>query len=96
MNEEDERAARLEQAKELIKAGKFEIGNEAANAGSDKVRAIAGHRPGCIIFQWSRSGVGFGELTLAVRDGKLHVDTESMGDEFCLDVLAQALREVEK
>jgi hypothetical protein len=43
----------------------------------------------------SRQGVGFGELTLTAKGGRLVADTETMGDEFCLDVVRQALRERE-
>ena len=44
-------------------------------------------------FEWSRKGVGFGQLTLAMREGKFVVDTERMDPEFCAEVIAQAIRE---
>lgn len=57
----------------------------------DRVRA---HRiPGGILFAWTRKGVGFGELTMRVTRGKLVVDTECMGPDFCSGVVRQAISE---
>jgi hypothetical protein len=95
----------LETAKRLVAQGKMLIANEAASQpGSVHVRAYARHKPkshpyderGVLVLQWSRKGVGFGELTLTAKDGKLYADTEHMGDAFVLDILAQALREREE
>lgn len=46
-----------------------------------------------VVFNWSRPGVGFGKITLWNEDGVLHIDTEEMDNEFCLDVLKQVLEE---
>jgi len=51
------------------------------------------HIPGGIGFQWTRPGVGFGELILLAKHGKLVVYAECMGEEFCLDVIKQAFEE---
>lgn len=88
--------AALKRAKKLIAEGKVVIGNEAAKAGANEVVVRPGWRKGTIIFQWSRPGIGFGELIIrAGANGKLTADTEAMSDQFCLDVIAQALREKE-
>lgn len=55
--------------------------------------AVGGSESAVLVFQWSRPGVGFGELVLLARDGKLVAATEHMGVDFCLDVLRQALEE---
>lgn len=49
--------------------------------------------PGGIIFGWVRNGVGFGQLTLRVTRGKLEVDAECMGPDFCAEVIKQAISE---
>jgi hypothetical protein len=48
---------------------------------------------GGIVFSWSRKGIGFGQLTLTVNRGKLIVDAECMGPDFCADVVKQAIVE---
>ena len=48
---------------------------------------------GGIVLNWSRKGIGFGQLTLTARAGKLVADVEAMSDEFCLDIFKQALKE---
>jgi hypothetical protein len=83
----------LAEARRLAAEGKVEIRNDAAKAGGRAVVAHAGHRKGVIVLEWSRPGVGFGALTLAVKDGRLVSDREAMGVQFCLDVLRQALEE---
>lgn len=85
--------ARLEHAKALLKTGQVVIGNEAIRHGPDAVVAQTGYRRGIIVLQWSRPGIGFGELTLKVRDGKLWSDREGMGLASCLDIIQQALME---
>lgn len=90
--DEDAAALRLAEAKRLVTEGKVEIGNEAFHFGDNAV-VTKGIQNG-LIFQWSRRGVGFGELTMVVRDGQLHVDTECMGLDFTLDILRQALADV--
>lgn len=87
-------AQALALAKKLVAAGKVEIGNAAALAGGHAVRVQAGFRKGVMVLQWSRPGIGFGELVLMVgKDGKLAADMEGMSIPFCLDVLRQALTE---
>lgn len=94
--------ARLEKARARLVDGtvKLEIGNEAAKKGGDAVCVVPfSHELSTgLCFQWSRSGSGFGELTLAVRasDHLLHVDMEGMSDDFCLGVLRQALAEARR
>jgi hypothetical protein len=48
---------------------------------------------GGLIFFWSRKGVGFGSLTLTAKRGKLTVDAECMGPDFCASVVRQAIAE---
>lgn len=48
---------------------------------------------GGIVFNWTRKYVGFGQLTMTVKHGKLTVDAEGMDDEFCAQVVKQAIRE---
>ena len=48
---------------------------------------------GGIIFWWSRHGVGFGSLTLVAKRGKLTVDAEGMGPDFCAAIVKQAIVE---
>ncbi len=95
-------AERLARAKTLAEQGKIEIGNDAARApGSVVVKSYPRHganrRPegerGVIVFQWSRPGIGFGEILFTTKEGKLLADVEAMSDEFVLDVVRQALRE---
>lgn len=93
---------RLADAKKLAAEGKLVIANETAGKpDSVSVKAYVRHgarrRPegerGVLVIQWSRTGKGFGELTLTAEGGRLVADTECMGDGFVLDILAQALRE---
>lgn len=49
--------------------------------------------PGGIVFGWVRNGVGFGQLTLRVTRGRLEVDAECMGPDFCAEVIKQAISE---
>ena len=49
---------------------------------------------GAVVFTWSRPGMGFGQLTFGVRDGKPFIDTESMGSEFAMEVITRALQPV--
>ena len=46
-----------------------------------------------LVFEWSRNAIGFGQLTLTCKDGKLIVDNECMSPEFCADVVKQAIEE---
>lgn len=91
---------RLAQAKQAVAAGKFVIRNAAATVGGRAVRVRGFHHKTCaggLLIEWSRPGVGFGSLTLKPGvDGRLAADTERMDDEFCLDVLGQALAEREE
>jgi hypothetical protein len=90
----------------MKKAGGVVISNDAARTGGKAVvvRAYTRHQPatfprderGVLVLQWSRPGVGFGEITLTARGGKLAADTEAMSDEFVLDVVRQALQERHK
>lgn len=87
---------RLTQIKEAAAAGRVVLGNDAAKEGGRAVKVKAGYRLGTIVFQWSRPGIGFGELVLRVsKDGALEVDREEMGVEFCVDVIRQALQEAQ-
>lgn len=83
----------LAEVQRLVREGKVDIANDAARTCTRAVVAKAGYRKGVIIFQWSRPGIGFGELTFAVRNGKLFVDTECCSTAFCLDILRQAIDE---
>lgn len=96
---------RLAKAKRLVKEGKVAIGNAAAaTPGAVVVKSYVRHKArtlpegerGVLVLQWSRPGVGFGEVTLFARDGRLVADTECMSDAFVLDVIGQALREREE
>jgi hypothetical protein len=46
---------------------------------------------GGFMIRWSCRGVGFGELAIEMKDGKIKVDDEYMGKEFCLAVLRKLL-----
>ena len=81
----------MKKARRLIAKGKVEVSNDAAKKGGRSV-AVQPLKNG-ILFEWSRPGIGFGGLTLVVRDGKLRTDREGMSVQFCLDVLRQALDE---
>lgn len=48
---------------------------------------------GGIIFWWTRKDVGIGSLTLTVNRGKLVVDAECMGPDFCASIVKQAVVE---
>lgn len=85
-------ASRLNEVKQLVSDGKFEISNEAVKRGPHSVVVVACPNGG-ILFQWSRPGIGFGEIFIGVKDGALRTDVERMGDEFVLDVIRQALAE---
>lgn len=43
--------------------------------------------PNVLVIKWARKGVGFGELTLVVKEDGLHLDTETMGAPFVKQVL---------
>jgi len=44
---------------------------------------VSNPRPGVVVIGWSARGMGFGEVTLLMRDnGKLYLDTECMSDRF--------------
>jgi hypothetical protein len=77
---------------EALAEGVIDIRNEAVKRGGRAVGVRADDGT-VLIVQWNRDGVGFGELTFYVKDGKLHVDTESMGIDFCLDVMRQVFEE---
>lgn len=49
--------------------------------------------PNGLVFSWSRTGVGFGQLSLCVKDGKLVVDDECMSEKFNLGIIEQAFQE---
>jgi hypothetical protein len=49
--------------------------------------------PGGFIVGWAAKGVGFGELTVGFEGGKIKVDDECMGREFC-DAVLKKLTEV--
>lgn len=91
----EELAERLRQAKEIAAAGRIVIANEAAKRGGDAVTVYAGRHLGVLVFQWSRAGIGFGEIALIARDGKLALDNEYMSVDFCVGVIRQALEEAE-
>lgn len=87
--------------RKAVEADNVTIANMAANAATTKhpnvVRVRSGWNKGVLIFGWARAGVGFGALTLRVGDdGVLTVDTEGMGEAFCVEVLEQALREAHR
>lgn len=100
---ENDAAARLQQLKDDVGAGRFEIGNEAFHKGVGSVVAKSYRRheaelhpdgeQGVLIIQWSRDGLGFGELTITTRDGKLVLDTECMKLSTVADIMLQALAE---
>ena len=47
--------------------------------------------PGGFIIGWSAMGVGFGELTVSFKDGKIEIDDECMSPEFCDAVMAKLM-----
>jgi hypothetical protein len=89
MNDERTPEEALELAKKLVAEGKFELADSVPPVGEVNICHI--HNGLC--FSWNRDGIGFGELTLVVRNGKLCTDREGMGLAFCLDVIRQALEE---
>ena len=52
--------------------------------------------PDGLRFYWTRKGIGFGGITLNENRERLVVDDECMSDDFCLDVIRQALKERNK
>ncbi len=44
---------------------------------------------------WGTVSAGFGTLVLYIKDGKLHADTERMGKDFCKEVLAKLVDDME-
>lgn len=89
-------------AKQAAADGKIVIGNAAAATPGavivkSYVRYAAETFPederGVLELQWSRSGVGFGCLTLTTEAGRLRADTECMSVPFCLEIIRQALEE---
>lgn len=59
----------------------------------DSVAVQAGYRGKGLIFNWSRKGIGFGQLRIFMKDGQFYVDNECMSPEFCADVIKQAIQE---
>lgn len=51
------------------------------------------NHPNGIVFNWSKKGVGFGQLGLYVKDNELIIDNEGMDTEFCLKIIEQSIRE---
>ena len=49
--------------------------------------------PNGILFRWSSKGIGWGELTLQVVRGKLVVDSECCGLDFCAGIVKQAIEQ---
>lgn len=39
--------------------------------------------------QWSSSKIGFGTVTIEVKDGRVHIDSEAMSKEFVKDLLCK-------
>lgn len=56
---------------------------------------VIGNRGGLEI-DWQTAGAGFGTLMLSLnREGRLRIDSEYMGREFCLEVLKKLLESAE-
>jgi hypothetical protein len=51
------------------------------------------HQRGGFILHWGITGIGFGTLTFAHRDGKIVCDNETMSERFCRIVLEQFLKQ---
>lgn len=51
---------------------------------------------GAIVFSWACKGIGFGELTFYLQNGKLNLDTESMSDEFVVALMTEAVKREKK
>ena len=81
----------LAQAKVYIAAGHVTIGNPAYHKGANAVHVSS--CAGGLVFNWCRTGVGFGQLTIKAKNGQLVADTEAMGEAFAMDVIRQAFRE---
>jgi len=48
----------------------------------------------CLLVNWARKGVGFGQLSFWERDGVLWCDNEAMSRTFCKGVLEELLANV--
>jgi len=52
-------------------------------------------QPG-IIFNWGAKGVGFGQITIVSREGKLYIDDECMSKEFIKEMFGHFVDEYYK
>lgn len=50
---------------------------------------------GGVHFKWGMKGVGFGEASIVMKDGKWKADTETMGAKFLTDMLARWVTQME-
>ena len=86
----------LEQLKQAVKEGKFEIGNAAYHQHAGRpteertatVEVFDHELSAGMVISWSAKGIGFGQLTIAKRKetGEWHVDDERMSAEFCASI----------
>lgn len=51
---------------------------------------------GAVVLSWACKGIGFGEVTFYIRDGKLGIDTEAMSDEFVIALMTEAVKREKK
>jgi hypothetical protein len=79
----------LGEARRLVREGKVAISPTVPSEGELRFRAFKNG----IEIGWNRSGIGFGSLTLFVKDGAFRTDREGMNIDFCLDIVRQALEE---
>jgi len=45
---------------------------------------------------WSKKGVGFGDIRIYQKNGKLFIDTETMGKVFALTIMAEVIRKAKE
>jgi hypothetical protein len=51
---------------------------------------------GAVVLSWACKGIGFGEVTFYLRDGKLNLDNEGMSDEFVVALMTEAVKREKK
>lgn len=47
---------------------------------------------GAVVISWACKGIGFGELTFYIRDGKLGMDEEGMSEEFVIAAMTEVVK----
>lgn len=51
---------------------------------------------GAVVISWACKGIGFGELTFYIREGKLGLDSEGMSEQFSIAAMQEVIKREKK